>query len=104
LHSAEQVNPGNAVVNKGLINEEDSFLAVFFSRIVPNAFRYSCSCNHRLHPCYKKGGQNLSEGVAGWSRMSPVKQNARDLAAGRDTVLGAAKRYLLEKAISLGKG
>ncbi|HUS71872.1 MAG TPA: S41 family peptidase [Sedimentisphaerales bacterium] len=34
----------------------------------------------------------------------PVKQNARDLAAGRDTVLGAAKRYLLEKALSLGKG
>ena len=26
----------------------------------------------------------------------PVKQNARDLAAGRDTVLEAAKRYLLE--------
>lgn len=27
----------------------------------------------------------------------PLRQNARDLAAGRDTVLEAAKRYLLEQ-------
>lgn len=33
----------------------------------------------------------------------PVKQNARDLAAGRDTVLEAAKRYLLEQTPYPGK-
>lgn len=57
LHCVEQDNLGDAVVNKGLCNEETDFLAMFFGDIFTNTFWIWNTGSHHQYPCDTKGGK-----------------------------------------------